>query len=176
MRRLFPPPAAEVRIAPKAQYDFLFPHSVHTRCQRRLSYSAFDMPWGRSGCCESLRLKNPNMTCHCPLLCSRTPWKHKLDTHDGQRPTEPRKGCIRGKPRRPRAGCRNSPSSRWCVFLLRRVSRNAVAARSDRQSASSNSRITRRPPSELSCVPRNSSRTRRSKSTRSVCCKPAPSG
>gem|GEM_PF-2606171 len=62
------------------------------------------------------------------------------------------------------------------VFLPRRVSRNAVVASSDSPSASSSSRITRRPPSELSWVPRNSSRTRRSKSTRSTCCEPAPSG
>jgi len=49
------------------------------------------------------------------------------------------------------------------VFLPIRLSRSEADARSDSPSASSNSRITRRPPSELSCVPRNSSRTRGSK-------------
>jgi hypothetical protein len=38
----------------------------------------------------------------------------------------------------------------------------AFAARSDSPSASSSSRITSRPPSELSCAPRNSTCTRRS--------------
>jgi adenine-specific DNA-methyltransferase len=53
---------------------------------------------------------------------------------------------------------------------------NGENFQSDNPSASSSSRITRRPPSELSCVPRNSGRTRGSKSTRSARCKPAPSG
>jgi len=54
--------------------------------------------------------------------------------------------------------------------------RRAPDARSDSPSTSSNSRITKRPPSELSCVPRNSSLTRRSKSSRSTRLEPAPSG
>ena len=45
-----------------------------------------------------------------------------------------------------------------------------------RPSAASSSHITRRPPSELSCVRRNSTRTRGSKSIRSACCELAPSG
>src|SRR3546814_6484809 len=65
---------------------------------------------------------------------------------------------------RPNTDCRNNPSSRWSVFFPVRLSRSASDARLDRPSTSSSSRITSRPPSELICAPRNSRRTRRSKS------------
>ncbi len=48
----------------------------------------------------------------------------------------------------------DSPSSRWTVFFPRRLSHSAEEARPDNPSASSNSRITKRPPSELSCAPK----------------------
>ena len=54
--------------------------------------------------------------------------------------------------------------------------RAVLSARKSRQAGSPSSRTTKRPPSELSCVPRNSSRTRGSKVTRSARCEPAPSG
>lgn len=48
---------------------------------------------------------------------------------------------------------RTSRSNRWIVFLLGRLSRNATEARPDSPSASSDSRNTRRPLSELRCIP-----------------------
>jgi hypothetical protein len=45
--------------------------------------------------------------------------------------------------------CRSSPSSRQPVFVPRRVSRNAIAAKSNSQSGSSISNINKSPSSEL---------------------------
>jgi len=70
--------------------------------------------------------------------------------------------------------------SRAHGYLLRRLPLrlclSAPDARSGSPSTSSNSRITRRPPSELSCVPRNFSRIRRSIPSRRSAVSPAPSG
>lgn len=64
---------------------------------------------------------------------------------------------------RPNTDCRNKLSSRWGVFLLRRLSYNAAEAKSDSLSALSISRISKRLPPALICAPRNFSRTRGAK-------------
>lgn len=103
-----------------------------------------------------------------------------------RQPFHPRPGAMTGSrasrlassypASRPNTDCRNNPSRRWIVFLLRRVSRSAVAAKSDSSRASSSSRITRRPPAELSCAPRNAKCARPLRSTRSARSEPSPSG